>query len=205
MAQIVHAAVEGKLDKIIAEQIIRFAGGDPGRIFVMGGKANLRKKIAGYNLAATHQPYPWLILVDLDREAECAPAMRNRWFAHQSPASRLCFCVAVRSVEAWLIADRHNMAKFLGISETMIPDNPENLPDPKQEIIRLAKRSRRIQIKKALVPDTGSGQQVGPLYTSLMGRFAEELWDIRRACQTAPSLQRAVRCLQRMLQILRDA
>jgi hypothetical protein len=71
-----------------------------GSVYGKNGKADLHKKIKGYNNAARHAP--WLVLVDLDDES-CAFSLCQSWLP--VPARYLCFRVAVRQVEAWLMAD----------------------------------------------------------------------------------------------------
>ena len=83
MSLIVHAAVEGVLDEQVAIKIIRYAGAAPGRIYGKGGKAALRSGISGYNNAAKY--YPWLVIVDLKRDAQCAPLLCREWLPNPAP------------------------------------------------------------------------------------------------------------------------
>ncbi|MCS7168176.1 MAG: hypothetical protein RMI91_03400 [Gemmatales bacterium] len=66
--------------------------------------------------------------MDLDRDASCAPALRKRYLAQLAPY--LCFRVAVRAIEAWLLADAPNLARFLHVCPNLIPPDPESLSDP---------------------------------------------------------------------------
>jgi hypothetical protein len=120
---VISAAVEGSVDEAVIRRLIGYVGLTPGPIYGKKGKDDLRKKIRAYNLAAQHAP--WVILVDLDNDADCAPALRQAWLSN--PAPNLCFRVAVRQVEAWLMADRETLAKFLGIPQDKIPRaHPKN-------------------------------------------------------------------------------
>lgn len=123
---IIHAAVEGIVDEAVAQKLIIEAGGLPGTVYGKSGKAFLRQKVQGFNNAA--KMCPWLVLVDLDNDAECAPPFCTRWVP--DPAPYLCFRVAVRMVESWLMADAEALASFLGLSSNRIPQDPEQLDDP---------------------------------------------------------------------------
>ncbi len=59
------------------------------------------------------------------------------------PAPYMCFRVAVREVEAWLLADREQIARFLSIARSRVPQSPETLDNPKQRLVELARHSRR--------------------------------------------------------------
>jgi hypothetical protein len=72
----------------------------------------------------------------------------------------------------------------------------EQLEDPKQELINIARHSRRKQIRSAVVPEAGSTAQVGKLYVSEMMRFIETRWDIQIARTNAPSLNQCLLALE---------
>ena len=82
------------MDEAIVRTLITRAGGTPGPTYCKQGKAPLRTSINGYNNAARHAP--WLVLMDLDRDADCAPHLCQELVP--LPAPRLCFRIAVRQV-----------------------------------------------------------------------------------------------------------
>ncbi|GIW91787.1 MAG: hypothetical protein KatS3mg109_2219 [Pirellulaceae bacterium] len=190
----VSIAVEGLLDEAVAKRLVRFVGAEPGPVFGKQGKSWLLQRLSGFNHAGQYAP--WFVLVDLDRSADCAPPFRARVLPN--PARLMCFRIAVRMVEAWLLADRKNLARFLGISSRLIPANPESLQNPKQEIIRLAQRSSNRDIRKDLVPRRGTSAPVGPAYVSRLGEFVDRHWNPEEARRHAPSLDRAIRCLEKL-------
>jgi len=191
----VSAAVEGLVDEAVVRKLIVHAGGVPGPVYGGNGKPALREKIAGYNNAA--QRAPWLVLVDLDRDEDCAPPLRAAWVPNLAP--RLCFRVAVRAVEAWLMADREALARFLKVAQTSVPHDPENLDDPKRALVDLARQSRRREIREVMVPRAGSGRAIGPLYTSHIVAYVENRWRLDVAAMRAESLRRAIACLERLV------
>jgi len=190
----ISAAVEGIVDEAVVRRLIAHAGGTPGAVYGRQGKSLLRQRIAGYNNAA--QRVPWIVLVDLDRDADCAPPLRNAWLPQ--PASHLCFRVAVREVESWLLADVERLADFLGVSRSRVPAQPESLNDPKETLVNLARTSRRRDIREDLVPRPEGGRRVGPAYSSRLIEFVSGRWRPEIAARRAESLRRAIACLTRL-------
>jgi hypothetical protein len=193
---IISAAVEGIVDETVVRKLVVEAGGHPGTIYGKNGKPYLRRQIQGYNNAAKRSL--WMVLVDLDRDAECAPPLCEEWVS--DPAPYLCFRVAVREVEAWLMADAVSLSAFLSVASSAIPSDPEHLFDPKTEMVNLARRSRRREIQEDMVPRAGSGRSVGPAYASRLIEYVQTSWRPEVAIERADSLRRAITCLQRMIE-----
>jgi hypothetical protein len=190
----ISAAVEGPSDGAVAERLIREVGATPGQIYIRGGKNELLRRVAAYNNAARFAP--WLVLVDLDQDEDCAPSARERWLP--APFARMCFRVAVHAIEAWFLADRDNLARFLRVSLAQVPASPESIIDAKEEIVRIARNSRSGPIRQDIVPRVGSGRSVGPAYVSRLIEFATRHWCPRIAAAVSPSLARALVCLERL-------
>lgn len=193
---IISAGVEGIVDEAVARKLIIQAGGHPGTIYGKNGKPFLRRHINGYNSAARR--LPWMVLVDLDRDWECAPPLREEWVP--DPAPYLCFRVAVREIESWLIADAESLAGFMSVARSRISANPENLQEPKAEMVNLARHSRRREIREDMVPREGSRRSVGPAYTSRLVEYVEARWRPEVATRRANSLRRAITCLKRIIE-----
>ena len=140
---------------------------------------------------------PWLAVVDLDQDEDCAPD-----FIHDvlpSPARGMQLRVAVRAIEAWLLADVERLAAFLRIPRARVPLNPDLEPDPKSALIALARRSRNRAMRADIVPRQGSGARVGPGYTGRMIEFvrgAAHPWRPEAAVQRSDSLRRCVMALR---------
>ena len=191
----ISAAVEGDVDEAVVRKLIQRAGAEPGTVYGKNGKAALKARINGYNNAARHAP--WLLLVDLDRDADCAPPLRREWLPN--PAPRLCFRIAVRQVEAWLMADANALADHLGVAPSAIAGAPEVLENPKAEMVNLARRSRRKDVRTDMVPREGSARAVGPAYTSRLIEYVETRWRAQVAAGRSDSLRRAMACLERLV------
>ncbi len=191
---VIAGAVEGMVDEAVLRRLVWHVRGSVKAVYGKNGKTHLRKQLAGYNQAARFSP--WLVLVDLDREADCAPLFRAAWLP--KPASLMCFRVAVREIEAWLLADRERIATFLGVAVSRVPPDPEAEPDPKRTVVDLARRARRREIREDMAPRPGSGRTVGPAYTSRLIEFASHAtagWRSEIAAKRADSLRR---CLMRL-------
>lgn len=187
----VTAAVEGDIDETVVRRVLEHAGFNLGTVHGRLGKARLLTSLPGYNSAARHAP--WIVLVDLDRDCDCAPTCIRQWLPHAS--EKMCFRAAVRAIEAWLLADRERIARFLGISENRVPRNPDELNNPKQVLVNLARDSRHAGVRQDIVPNARSGRAVGPLYNLRMIEFIEDKangWRVDEAAGVSESLGRWV-------------
>jgi hypothetical protein len=191
---VIQGAVEGDLDEAVARRLVHLIGASPGNVYGKRGKEHLRQRVSGYNGAAKHAP--WLVLVDLDDEANCPPPAVAAWLS--SPARFLCLRFAVREIEAWLLADRERIAAFLGVTRARLPLDPEAVPDPKETMVNLARYSRRRVVREDLVPRPGSGRRVGPAYAARLIEFVNSAWDPVEAANRSESLRRSIRCLEEL-------
>src|SRR5262249_10678899 len=122
----------------------------------------------------SHYGAPWLVLRGLDRDATCAPELVAKLLP--KPGRLMCFRIAVRAVEAWLLSDREQVSRSLGLSRNRIPTDSEQLENPKGDLVSLARLSRFRAIREDMVPAAGTTAQVGPAYTSRIIEFARSLW-----------------------------
>ncbi len=191
----VNLLVEGLTDEAVARRVLEYVGLACGIVYGKQGKPHLLQRLPNYNRAAHFAP--WLVVVDLDRDAECAPPFVRSVLPN--PAGGMCFRVAVRAIEAWLLADAERLATFLSVPAARIPLHPDAELDPKATLIGLAQRSRRRDIREDMVPRAGSGGRVGPGYTGRIIEFvtsARHPWRPEAAIQRSDSLRRCVDALQ---------
>lgn len=178
--------VEGDTDLPVARHLAADAGLSVFAEIDCGGKGRLDGELIGYNGAA--QGSPWFVLRDLDSDADCAPIiLANRL---PVPSRWMCFRIAVRELEAWLLADVEGLASFLRVPVNRLPGAPELEPDPTRTLINIARHSRSRAIQKAFVPPRGSSAQVGPLYEASLIEFAANYWNLERAVARSDSLRR---------------
>jgi len=182
---VINAAVEGDLDEAVLRRLVLEAGAVLGLIYGKKGRENLELRLRGFNHAA--QINRWVVLVDLDRD-ECPVSLRGDWLPE--PARLMCFRIAVRAVESWLLADREAMAGFLEIALSKVPHNPEAEFDPKRVLIDLARSSRSPEIRRDMVPHRESGRTVGPGYSSRMKDYTTNHWRPEVAAESSDSLRR---------------
>ncbi|MBL7177839.1 MAG: hypothetical protein ISS66_18615 [Desulfobacteraceae bacterium] len=195
---VISAAVEGILDEVVLRRLIESLGAFPGSVYGKNGKSFLLEKLNAYNQAARF--FPWVILIDLDHDADCAPPFLQSCLPN--PAPYMNFRVAVREIEAWLLADRERLSKFLSVGASRIPHNPEILDSPKLTMVEIAGHSRRRDVRENMVPRAGSGRKIGPAYTSLLIEFArdpEHGWRPNVAAKSSDSLDRCMRRLEQLI------
>jgi hypothetical protein len=164
-------------------------------LVVERGFGQLKVGIPKYRNASLDLPH--VVLTDLDRYA-CPRELLTDWRATQLPASML-LRIAVREVEAWLLADRAGIANFLNIPRTKVPTDPETIADPKQTLVNLARKSRRRRLAEEIAPSAGSAAPIGPMYNSHLSWFASTGWNVASARISAPSLDRTMNRIEQFM------
>lgn len=125
----------------------------------------------------------------------------NAWLPAPSPQMR--FRVAVRQIEAWLLADADHFATFFGVRRGQIPARPDELTDPKGTVVSLVSTSKKAAIRADMVPRPGSGRRVGPAYAARLIEFVtrgSNRWRVTAAASASPSLRR---CVERIDELVR--
>ena len=191
----IYIVFEDQLSESVMRQLIRFCSIEYESIIPIDsrGNGNIKKKISNYN--RTDESLYFFILTDLDT-AGCAPKLIQDWLTVPFRENFL-FRVAVREVEAWLLADSEGFAKFVNLSHTLVEKetgNIEELLKPKETLIRITHRSKLKNIKDDIV---GNQMNQGPGYNSRLKLFVENEWDIHRALKKSDSLNRAVAALKK--------
>ena len=196
---IITAAVEGLTDEALLQRLCSFLGTTAGQVYGKCGKSYILSRLGGYNYSARFRH--WVVLLDLDNDGACAPDVLPLWLPDPSRLMRLR--VVVRELESWLLADPERIGRFLSVPAAEIPANPDAIQDPKRMMVELAKKSRRRAIREDMVPHAGSGQPVGPAYTSRMIEFIQNTnggWRPDVAAANSDSLRRCVSAISQLLQ-----
>lgn len=191
---VVNVAVEGPTDLAVVSKVLDHAGLQVGIAYGQKGKAHLDSCLRGFNNSAKHRP--WVVVRDLDRDASCPPGLVRTLIARPSKWMRLR--VATHAIESWLLADAEMLAKYLGVSQSRIPMNPDDLDDPKGSLINVARMSRRRALVDDLVPVSGHSGRVGRGYTFRITEFASLHWRPGVARQHSESLKR---CMARVREL----
>ncbi len=155
-------------------------------VYSNNGFGYLKSNIRGFNEAAKYLSF--FILTDLDRY-ECPPTLIEDWVNFELNQNMI-FRIAVREIEAWLLADTKGLSKFFRVSESNFPFNPESISDPKNTIIQLAGKSKLRRIREDIIP-IGPGASIGPNYNGCLGEFVLSQWSIKNAMRKSKSLEKA--------------
>ena len=196
MTLLVNIATEDELSEAVAVRLVNRAFGNERVGNRLGRKGNgyLIKKLPSLRQMANREPV--LILTDLD-DIDCAPTLVQRWSAGQAFPENLLLRVAVRETEAWLLADRNGIAELLDISPNKIPLDPENLPEPKQFLLRLAHNAKR-EVRSELITTRGAVAAQGLGYNRLLSSFVATKWQLEDAIDCSASLSKAAARLQEL-------
>jgi hypothetical protein len=155
------------------------------------GKSYLQRRAAELNRSAVGPLYVFMF-TDLDSPQTCVPELIQSWV--KAPLNPGFFLrVAVMEIESWIMADRGALAAFLSIPVNRIPSTPDNILQPKEFLVSLARKSRKKSLRDQLVPRKGAATtKVGPEYNNCIGEFVRVHWDLERAAVVSPSLKRTL-------------
>ena len=179
--------VEDILQEVVLRKLLQIYRKDINIVAVSGkcGNMYIKDNIKTFNI--TSQYLPHIVITDLDKKS-CAPQLIRDWIDFDIHKNML-FRIAEKEIDAWLLSDREAFAKLLNIPVNKIPTNTQEIVDPKQYIINLARKSRKKNIKD-IVPN-GMGKQ-GPGYNIILQRFVYEQWDAERAANCNESLRKTI-------------
>jgi len=181
-------ATEDALSEALAERILA----DHPSILIgskvrRGGNGYLRSRMQAWREIARHAPI--LVLTDLDNTFACPPALLADWFGSLSRPAGLLLRVAVREVEAWLLADHDAMTALIGKHVAgRLPEAPDALSDPKAFLLDLAARAPR-NVRLDLRAEAGSTARQGLGYNSRLVDLVRREWQPARAAERSPSLR----------------
>jgi hypothetical protein len=195
--QNVHIATEDALTEAVGLKLIaNFLPGFEVDL-KLGKKGNglLKSKIAAYCDIAKRTPF--LLITDLDAAA-CAPSLMSSWLGHLKPPKNFMFRVAVREVEAWLLADPVAIKPLLGKQHTKVPRNPDNIPNPKEFLLNLAREAPR-DVRRDLLSERGAIASQGVGYNQRLCDYVNNSWSPSRAAQRSESLCRVIRRLEHLM------
>lgn len=161
------------------------AAATPNLLLRKDGSGYLRSRMESWRQLAQRQVV--VILTDLDQIA-CPIALQNEWLGNRPAPADLMLRIAVREVESWVLADHYAMRKLIGAKGTL-PPAPDNLSDPKQHLLKLARSASR-KVRDDLVKETNAVASQGSGYNNRLTAWVRSEWCPERASQRSPSLQR---------------
>jgi hypothetical protein len=117
---LIGIVVEGTTDRFAAQRLLAACDlqVDASRVIVTGGKQRFDARIAKYNEAAKF--LPWLALRDADRDADGCPVALRRRLLVGPQSEALCLRLAVRTIDAWLLADRAAFSDYFAVPMSRI-------------------------------------------------------------------------------------
>jgi hypothetical protein len=192
-------AVEDVLGEVVCRKLLTQE-----RILVqqtvgLRGNTFLRAKALDFNRLSLRVPV--VMLTDLDHSDLCPADFVRSWLQSAERAPRFFLRVAVHEVESWVIAHRSAFADFVGVSQqAILPRDTDSIVDPKTYVVQLGRRSRKREIRRALVPAPRSTATVGPGYNRELSRFVREHWHPNEARRASSSLNRTVLRLRELVQ-----
>lgn len=185
----VHIVFEDRAQQAVMRKILRSRGIRPGLPYGGNGYGYIEKNISKYNQPSVRMPF--FALTDLDNRPICPGRLVENWLGESTPRPHLVFRVAVNEVETWLMADRENFQNYFGIPPGNIPQDVENIPDPKQFFFNIIRRaSEKGDIKRDILP-TGNAR-IGPLYNEHLEQFTYRFWNINTASHNSRSLNKTI-------------
>ncbi|NQX12943.1 DUF4276 family protein [Microbacteriaceae bacterium VKM Ac-2855] len=192
-----NVGVEDELSEAVIRRLIKPFHEDLiiGTVLSKGGYGYLRSNVQKFAQASQHMPM--LILTDLDNR-ECAPTLLDDWMGRVSfEAPDLHIRVAVREVEAWLIADIENLRHLLQRPGLQAPSECDDIGDPKAWLLNEAARAPRA-IQSQLLRRDGTNLRQGLGYNNILSNFVENDWQPEHAATRSDSLRRTIDAIRRL-------
>lgn len=177
-------ATEDELSEQVAVRLTEDVGLVASIKLRKNGNGYLRSSMHKFAAMADQQPV--LVITDLDTMHTPSQLM-GRWLNNLSKPRNLLFHVAVREVEAWLLADHTGIKKLLGGKIGKVTSEPELLSNPKASLLALAARAPR-NLREDLVGERNSMAAQGLGYNAVLSEFVKNVWRPDEASERSPSL-----------------
>jgi len=190
---------EGPSDLLAARKLIQLAGGVIGNSYYRPtrgtGKARLDQRLSGLNAGVQHGRVV-LVLRDLNGDAACAGDLVKKLLPERH--ADLVLRIAVRTAEAWYIADNAAYAEHCGMSPSLLPVQPEEEASIKKQLLEWAKTGTARRLQSHLAETRKRGVPDWAALGQWHAEFVKDYWDPTRAIKSgrAPSLGRALETLR---------
>lgn len=181
-------ATENEVSEAVAARLVKgiAPGLEIGLRFRRGAFGYLRSRLGSFYQISRRQTV--LLITDLDTSV-CPAALIAEWCRRVTRNDGLLFRVAVREIEFWLFPDHEAMRSLLGARSGRLPENPDELPDPKGTLLGLARSAPR-PIRANLLPEPGSISAQGLGYNRVLIEWVHRNWSPSRASSRSDSLRR---------------
>ena len=182
-------AVEDELSEAISMKILGQFDINVRHTILGKGNVSLRQRAPEFNRVA--KSVNIFLLTDLDSLKDCPPGLINAWIKGPKNPGFL-IRVAVMEVESWVMTDRIGFSDFLSIPLHRFPTLTDEILNPKEFLVSLARRSQRKSIREALVPLHTTNLNVGVEYNILLSEFVHDNWNLQNAAAVSASLKRTL-------------
>jgi hypothetical protein len=159
--------------------------------YVQSKLRDLNRAAAGLRIVA---------IADRDSVRKCPIETVQSWLGGVRRHPNLVVRMAEMEIESWIIADREGVSDFLEIPTHRVSQFPDELVDPKQELVNLARLSRSRNIREQMCPALTAPTTVGPEYNGVVEHFIRSTWRPARALPNSPSLRRAEQRIRELAQ-----
>lgn len=180
--------VEGYVDELVLRAALTRLNHQVGTVYGKRGVSFLKQRAEGIAVRGAHGHRVLIVADAMDLDALC-PSEAARSLVSAPPSGTLVR-VAVREMEAWLLASRAELARFLRISLARIPTHSDQVVDPKERLINLARQSSSSKLREMMVPRIGTSAQVGVGYVDAVSNFLNGYWDSDAAAEVSPSFRK---------------
>jgi len=194
----VTLATEDELSEEIGLCLLREVGLQVGIRLRRGGNGYLKSRIGSFCEMARRGGV--LVLTDLDKSL-CPEALIQDWLGQRTKPPELSIRVAVREIESWLLADHRAMRDLFGVKGMPFPSSPDQLTDPKQTLLKLARKAVK-SVRQELLAQPGSIAAQGLGYNFVLVRTVRTSWAPERAAELSPSLRRSRQRLKELAEQL---
>ena len=136
------------------------------------------------------------VLCIADTDGQCV----KQWLQKNVPVrshKNMLVRLAVNEAESWLMADQEGFAQGLQVEKRRLPRSPDDVLDAKAAVLVALSKSRQRYIREEAVSRSNPFRQ-GSGYNIHLCAFVKSHWSVERARSSSPSLERAVKHLQRV-------
>jgi hypothetical protein len=156
----------------------------------LGKRGNGYLQTKMQNFCQMARLYPVIVLTDLD-DLPCPPTLVANWCNGLQLPDNLFLRVAVREIEAWVMADLEGFARLLGVATNKLNPVPDSIADAKAALMLLARHANR-DIRNELLPARGSTSSQGIGYNRTLCDFVANSWSLDAAAERSESLARTM-------------